>query len=167
MVRRVKKAAQDGEDGAKRTAVSLLAYKENTKKELFDKLTERGYTAEEAGSAVAFAVEKKYLDEERYYKRFVENCANVRLLGKRRILQELRLKKFARETVEAYAEETFAKIDFEENCYAALRKFGRGDVRKAAAMLMRRGYGQSEIRAACVRYAAEESEETDGGETRV
>ena len=161
MVRRVRKPAQDGEEGAKKTAISLLAYKENTKKELYEKLTERGYSAQEAAGAVVFVTEKNFLNEERFYKRFVENCANVRLLGKRRILQELRLKKFARETAEACAEETFAGIDFAENCYTALRKFGRGDLRKAAAMLMRRGYDTDEIRAACARYAREESEETD------
>lgn len=148
MLRRVKKKAEDGVDGAIRAALSLLAYKENTERELYGKLLDRGYAKEEAAQAVSYVKKRKYLDEERYYIRLVENCANVRLLGKTRILQEIRIKKFSDETVENCAEEAFAAIDFEENCRRALAKIYRGDKRKAAMALLRRGYGQNEIRAA-------------------
>ena len=162
MLRRVKKKAEDGVEGAKRTALSLLACKENTERELFEKLRDRGYAPEEATQAVEYVKGKKYLDEERYYIRLVENAANTKLFGKTRILQEIRLKRFSAETVAKCAEKAFAEIDFEENCRRALAKIYRGDKRKAAMALMRRGYGQNEIKAALSQFREEPfSDETE------
>ena len=90
MYMRNRKIAESEEEGAIRMAISLLAYKENTEKELFRKLLDRGCTEEDAKAAVRFAVEKNYLCEERYFQRFAERCAIDRLFGKRRVIQEAR-----------------------------------------------------------------------------
>ena len=47
---------KDGAEGAVRAALSLLAYKENTKKELYGKLIQRGYGREVGQKRLAYLV---------------------------------------------------------------------------------------------------------------
>ena len=107
-------------EGAKKAAISLLAYKEQTEKELFSKLLEKGFSKEDAAEAVAFTVEKQYLSERRYYLRFAEFCGKNKHFGRRRIVQEARRKGFSDRTIAEYTEEALQDVDFDESCYAAL-----------------------------------------------
>lgn len=124
MYMRNRKIAESEEEGAIRMAISLLAYKENTEKELFRKLLDRGCTEEDAKAAVRFAVEKNYLCEERYFQRFAERCAIDRLFGKRRVIQEARRKGFSERTIKEAAD-FLKEMDFDELCYRALEKGGQ------------------------------------------
>ena len=148
MYMRNRKIAESEEDGAIRMAISLLAYKENTEKELFRKLLDRGCTEEDAKAAVRFAVEKNYLCEERYFQRFAERCAIDRLFGKRRVIQEARRKGFSERTIKEAA-------DFHELCYRALKKAGNGSKEKTVVALNRRGFSTTNIRYAFLAWEEE------------
>lgn len=154
MIRKPKKAAEGGREGAIKAAVSLLAYKDNTEKELFDKLTARGFSEDEAGSAVDFVVSRRYLCESRYFERFVENSARNKGYGRRRILFDAQRKGFSDETMRQ-GEKIFETIDFGECCYTVLKKCRAGSAEKAYAALMRRGYSTTDIKTAFKMYAAE------------
>jgi regulatory protein len=164
MIRNKKRAAlEKNEEGAKRTAVSLLAYREHTEKELYTKLTERGFSKQDAAAAVAFAVEKKYLSERRYYLRFAEFCAKSKHFGKRRIAQEAKRKGFSSETVAFYTDEALADVNFDEICYEALVGLRHTDKEKQTAALLRRGFTVGNMRYAFEKQGkeAELSEEME------
>ena len=150
-----KKNFEDSPEKAKETAVALLAYKENTEKELYDKLTARGFSKENAAAALAYVVEKHFLSEKRYFLRLVEYCGNVKRFGRRRIMAEIYQKGFSAATVEEYSEEAFGKIDFDENCYEALTLLKKSDREKARAALLRRGYSGDNVRYAFARFEKE------------
>lgn len=154
MYMRNRKIAESGEEGAIRMAISLLAYKENTEKELFRKLLDRGCTEEDAKAAVRFAVEKNYLCEERYFQRFAERCATDRLFGKRRVMQEARRKGFSERTIKEAAD-FLKEMDFDELCYRALKKAGNGSKEKTAVALNRRGFSATNIRYAFLAWEEE------------
>ena len=166
-----KKNLEDTPDAAKKAAVALLAGKENTEKELYDKLIARGFSKENAAAALAFVVEKKYLSEKRYFLRLVEYCAGVKRYGRRRIQAEIRQRGFSAATVEEYSEEAFGKIDFDENCYEALTHLKKDDREKARAALLRKGYSGDNVRYAFSRFEKETgrrygegNEDEDGGD---
>lgn len=153
-------------EGAKRAAISFLAYREHTGKELYTKLVDRGFSREDAAGAVAFVTEKDYLSERRYYVRFVEFCAKNKLYGRRRIGQEARRKGFSEETIVLYTDEALLGIDFDDRCFEALKKVHHTERDKQTAYLLRKGFSVSNIRYAFERYKEEigplwENEEGD------
>ena len=158
MIRNRNKAAiEKNEESAKRTAISLLAYREHTERELTTKLLERGFSKEDAAAAVAFAVEKNYLSERRYYLRFAEYCARTKHFGKRRIAQEAKRKGFSSETVALYTDQALADVDFDEICYEALLRIGHTGREKQTAALLRRGFTTGNMRYAFEKQGAEDS----------
>lgn len=154
MVTKKRKIAEEGREGAIRAAVSILAYKENTERELYDKLVDRGCTREDAREAVHFAVGKNYLCESRYFARFAENCAQSRLYGRQRILMEARRKGFSEKTLSG-ADAVLDDIDFCEVCYKALKKCSLPTAEKATASLLRKGFALGEIKAALAKFREE------------
>ena len=152
---------EEGAEGAKRTAISLLAYREQTEKELFSKLLDKGFSKEDAAEAVAFTVEKQYLSERRYYMRFAEFCGRNKHFGKRRILQEARRKGFSEKTIAEYTDEALADVNFDESCYEALVQFRKQSKRKLMASLLRRGFTTANVRYAFMRYEEEHDRSLD------
>ena len=158
--KKTRKAAGGAEE-AKKAAVSLLADKENTEKELFDKLVTRGFSPEDAEIALAYVVGKGYLCEERYFLRFVENCARSRLLGRRRILAEAKQKGFSEKTTAALSQRAFEDMDFDALCYEAYKRCRLETKEKIAQALLRRGYDVSNVRAAFEKAAKAADEQED------
>ena len=150
-----KTAVEKNAEGAKRTAISLLAYREHTQKELFEKLLDRGFSREDAEGAVAFAVEKNYLSEQRYYTRFVEFCAKSKLYGRRRIYQEARKKGFSADAIDLYTEEALLEVNFDEICFQALQNIHSATKERQTSHLLRRGFSVSNIRYAFEKYQNE------------
>lgn len=137
---------EGGKEGALRAAASLLAYKENTESELKRKLLDRGYDPADIDAAFAVLREKRYLDEKRYFFRFVENCALSRRFGPRRILMEAKIKGFSEKTVSENREEALSGFDFDELCLQTAARLPGNDAKKKAAALLRRGYGAESVR---------------------
>lgn len=148
-------ATADTEENAKKTAVTLLAYRENTKTELTKKLIDRGYSKENAEIAVQFVVEKNYLNENRYFLRMAEYYACTKHYGKRRIMQEARKKGFSEETLSTFEREAFEEIDFNVECFKALRHVKAGCYKKVETSLFKRGFTGTNIRYALERYRNE------------
>lgn len=151
-----KRISEGGVEGAKKAAISLLAYKEQTEKELFSKLLEKGFSKEDATEAVAFTVEKQYLSERRYYLRFAEFCGKNKHFGRRRIVQEARRKGFSDRTIAEYTEEALQDVDFDESCYEALLSLKKDSREKLTASLLRRGFSTANVRNAIARYEEEQ-----------
>ena len=165
-----KKNFEDTPEAAREAAISILAYKENTEKELFDKLKARGFSEESAAAALAYVIEKKYLSEKRYFLRFVEYCGNVKRYGRRRIAAEVYAKGFSEATLAECSEEAYGRIDFDENCYQALLLLKKDDREKARAALLRRGFSGDNVRNAFARFEDEngcrfgQEDEDDGSQ---
>lgn len=150
-----KKVLEATPEGAKRAAISLLAHREQTEKELLSKLIERGFSREDALEAVEFAKEKQYLSEQRYFFRFVEFYGKNKQFGRRRILQEAKRKGFSEEVVELYAKDALMQVDFDSGCFEALKKMKPSGKEKLTAALLRRGYSMYNVRYAFERYEEE------------
>lgn len=157
MINRNKKRPmlEQGTEGAKKAAVSLLAYREHTEKELRTKLIDKGFSKEEAEAAVAFTIEKSYLSEKRYYLRYAEFCARTKHFGKRRITQEAKRKGFSSETIALYTSEALEGVDFNECCYEALLHIRHTTKEKQTAALLRRGFSTGNMRYAFEKYQNE------------
>ena len=157
MINRKKKRPipEQGPEGAKKAAVSLLAYREHTEKELLEKLIDRGFSREDARAAVDFTIEKSYLSEKRYYLRYAEFCARTKHFGKRRIAQEAKRKGFSAETVALYTAEALKDVDFDECCFEALLQIRHTTKEKMTATLLRRGFSAGNMRYAFEKYQRE------------
>ena len=129
-------------------AVSLLARRDHSEKELMEKLSRKGYT-EGAEVAIEKLRNSGYVSDERFARLYVRELRSLKKYGKRRIEQELYRKGIARDIISEVLDET----DFDENELVALieRKYSRylGDekgIQKTINSLVRMGYGYGEIR---------------------
>lgn len=135
---------------ALRTAFNILGYKDNTRKQLISKLEERGYGAETVESVVEYMTEKGYLNDNRMMISLVRSMAEKKLYGKRRIVQELRLKKFEDDDISSldFEDTELSDIDFTEICFRLLKKRGGERDQKTYAFLLRHGHTPSDIKSA-------------------
>ena len=129
-------------------AVSLLARRDHSEKELMEKLSRKGYT-DGAEAAIEKLRNSGYVSDERFAKLYVRELRSLKKYGKRRIEQELYRKGIDRDIISEVLDET----DFDENELVALieRKYSRylGDekgIQKTINSLVRMGYGYGEIR---------------------
>ena len=129
-------------------AVSLLARRDHSEKELMEKLSRKGYT-EGAEVAIEKLRNSGYVSDERFARLYVRELRSLKKYGKRRIEQELYRKGIDRDIISEVLDET----DFDENELVALieRKYSRylGDekgIQKTINSLVRMGYGYGEIR---------------------
>jgi len=151
------------DDRACKTAVLMLGRQSYSSGRLFEKLLEKGYDEPSAAEAVAWCVERRYLDDETLCRRIIEQKA-AGGHGERRIRDFLRSKVFDAELIDR-SWETFAESrdpeEAAEKLMALCRKLHKGDVwdarekARVSAALARRGFGWDEINEA-VRGASEE-----------
>ena len=129
-------------------AVSLLARRDHSEKELMNKLHQKGYD-----EGVEAALEKLrrggYVSDERFARLYTRELQTLKKYGKKRIEQELYRKGIDRDIIREVLDET----DFDENELVSLieRKYGRylsdeKGVQKTVNGLLRMGYSYSEIR---------------------
>lgn len=69
------------------TAIYYLTFRDRSRKELCDKLTEKGYEEAEIAEAVEKLMSYGYIDDERYASSYIRN--QMRAKGRRRITMEL------------------------------------------------------------------------------
>jgi Uncharacterized protein conserved in bacteria len=133
---------------AKAKAVSLLSYRDYSRRELTEKLS-RDYGEEYAASAADDLEEIGALNDSRYAGELVRRLITQKRYGKRRIRQELRMKGIDPDT----AEEALAEYEPDERgAIAELlnRKYARDlsdekGIRRAVAALQRYGYDAQDI----------------------
>ncbi|MBQ7295696.1 MAG: regulatory protein RecX [Clostridia bacterium] len=143
-------------------AVSLLARRDHSERELKDKLSLKGYK-EGAEEAVEKLKKGGYVDDSRFARLYVRELQTLKKYGKRRIEQELFRKGVDRDIIREVLDET--EFDEDELVRLIERKYARylGDekgVKKTINALLRLGYSYSEIRDA-LRQISENTELDD------
>ena len=133
-------------------ALGLLVRREHSRKELTRKLTARGVERADAEAAVDRLTVAGWQDDARFAEQLVRSRASAGQ-GPLRIRAELATHGLAREVI-ATAMEAFEGDWTESACALVRRRFGvlsaddRAGQRKAADLLIRRGFGADHIRQA-------------------
>ncbi len=130
---------------ARKTALNILSYSDNTETRLREKLSAKGFSAESADDAVEYVMSRGWLDEQKQAEAALRYLAEVKLFGRRRILQELRKRGFRREVIDGC---DFGSFDFPANCRRLWEKRGNTDDERTVAYLIRAGFSGDDIRAA-------------------
>ncbi len=153
---------------ATESALAFLGYRPRSEREVRDRLRRGGYSQDAIDHAISRLHGWRYLDDEDFARRWVENRATHRPRGKRLLQQELRNKGIDRET----AREVIDQADLDEATDAEqiarrrLPSYAGDDPatirRRLGAYLARRGYGYDVIRAALERVLGDEDEAGDG-----
>lgn len=129
-------------------AVSLLARRDHSERELINKLHQKGYD-EGAERAIDKLKKSGYVNDEHFARLYVRELQNLKKYGKKRIEQELFRKGVDREIIREVLDET----DFNASELVSLieRKYGRylsdeKGIQKTINGLLRMGYSYGEIR---------------------
>lgn len=130
---------------AKKSAVNILEYADNTERRLREKLGRKGFSPDDIETAVAYVKAGGLLNDKRYIAAAAEYMANVKLYGKARIAQSLYAKGFSRDDISALE---YEDIDFCDVCRRRILKTKNAEGEKLVAALRRYGFCYSEIRAA-------------------
>ncbi|UIP28438.1 recombination regulator RecX [Photobacterium sp. TLY01] len=135
---------------AKEAAVGYLSRRDHAKRELQQKLKQRGYSEQEVSDAVAYCQDYNWLDDARYAAMAVRNGVS-KGWGMLRIKQEMKMKGVHDLCIKQALEE--AEVDwFEQARAVAQRKFGdtQMDTPKEKARRLRfmqsRGFDFEQIR---------------------
>jgi regulatory protein len=150
-------------------ALAFLAYRPRSEKEVRDRLRQKGYSPPAIDHAIGKLAGWRYLDDEEFARRWVENRTIHQPRGARLIEQELRTKGVERETAKRAVEE--AEIDERAAALEVARDRARrlaGDDpaaarRKLAAYLARRGFGWDAVRPALDAVLGDEREASEDG----
>ena len=137
--------------GARRAynkAVDLLSRRDHSRKELLDKLRQKGY-GEYAVEAIGKLADYGYVDDRRFARIFAEELIRLKSYGKKRVEQELYRKGVERDIIC----EVISECDFSSEKLAEIieRKYSRylndeKGVNKTVNALLRLGYTYTEIR---------------------
>lgn len=127
------------------SGIRILAYAQNTEKQLRIKLKRKGFNPDLIDQAINYYIEKGYLNDADYIQHVVENLAKRKLYGMSRIKNELYRLGFSYKLIQ---DVSYEDIDFEMNCAKVLKKRGGDYDEKTIAALRRFGYNGSEIKAA-------------------
>ena len=145
-------------EAAKKRALWLLDKRDYSRAELLRKLTEKGYTAAAAGSALDRLEELGFVDDARYAPIVARHYA-AKGYGARRVQQELQRRGIPKELWDAALEEMPAQDDTVDKLLRAkLRGADPGDraaLKRATDALLRKGYGWDDISAAVERVREE------------
>lgn len=138
-------------------ALSLLAVREHTAKEIFDKLILKGYMEDEASSAVSRLVAERAISEERFAEVFIRSRMRKNPEGRQIILMRLRERgcpdSVSRKAVNEYWDSGAFIPYLKESYLSLLRKKGREGT---VAFLLRKGFSMKEIRNAEEEFTADE-----------
>jgi regulatory protein len=157
--------AQDGcarsdRPGAWGAAVTLLALRPRSTREIRETLRRRGYASDEIADAVARLTTARYLDDAEFARNWVSARARRGLTGPARLARELRAKGIADVEISAAIDALAEEWDLAASADAAARRKVQslGGVpsvvarRRLAAHLERRGFAPEIIRAMCRKH---------------
>lgn len=146
------------------SGLRLLSYADNSRRDLFRKLTRKGHSPEYVNNALDKLEEIGYVDDTRYAENTVDRLLRTKHMSKSGIKSELFKKGIDGEIIEKVLSET--EIDAESEIDALIEKkyyrFLSDDkgLKKTVAALQRLGYPWSEIKSAIRKYV-ENNEEFD------
>ncbi len=128
-------------------ALSFLAQREHTEKEIRSKLRAKGYSGEEIDQAAERLVREGSLSEKRFASAFIRSRLRKNPEGRSLLLMRLKEKG----SPEDIAREAIQEAWEEESYIEPLRKAAEGYMRRGrdpVACLMRKGFASAEIKAA-------------------
>lgn len=137
------------------TAIYYLTFRDRSRKELEDKLKEKGYDASEIETAIQKLTDYGYINDERYVCTYIKS--QMKGKGKRRIIMELNGKGVDSELTQsvfsdvAY-DETEAISDLLQRRYSNLDFEDDAQVRRMYAFFARRGFRYEDIRSVVSEY---------------
>lgn len=139
---------------AKNDAYRLLSYRWYTKKEIESALLKKGYKDVVIATVIQQLEEDKYIDDQRFTEIWLENRAERKLLGARRLRYELKEKGIADSLIQRKMEELFSQEKELELALAAARKKANlcaslekeKSIRRVTAFLQRKGFSYAIIR---------------------
>lgn len=129
-------------------ALKLITIKDRTKKEIYEKLRQKGYDENAVIEEIAFLEEYGYINDFNYAKKFISDSVNIKKWGSRRIYSELTRKGIEREIIDS-----LLNFDNEEEVLMAefQKRFKNSDLsnikerRRIFGFFMRRGFKSSSI----------------------
>ena len=134
---------------ALKKAVDLLAYREHSCQELFNKLLRRGFVLDEVEAAIERLQCEGLLSDERYAEHYVRYRASAGF-GPLRILNELKQRGVSESLIDQVI--WHSDIDWSAHCFAAWQKkynkherLGSKAFIAQSRFLMQRGYTQDTI----------------------
>ena len=141
-------------------AIRLLAVREHTEKEIRQKLSAKGYSAEEIDCAVSKLAAEKSLSEERFAESYIRSRLRKSPEGKSILRMRLKEKGTPSDVADSVLSDAWERGDYLKPLslyYSTLvrRKGEEG----ARAVLLRKGFRESEIREA---VSAAEREACEG-----
>lgn len=140
----------------KERALEMLNRRDYSRAALIDKLVEKGEDPMEAEAAVDYLVSLGFVDDARFAPIIVRHYA-AKGYGRRRVLEELRRHKIAKEfwdeAMEQMPEQDDALDRFLKTKLRSAQP-DRAELKKAADAALRRGYSWDEVRSALARYNA-------------
>lgn len=105
----------------KEAALKLVLSKRRTRKEVIEKLTNKGYSTEEASSVADYYTQIGYIDHHEYAMRYAHDAALIKGYGPYRIKRELQLRGVEIE----FIENALSSLSFD--LYDRMRqRFGEG-----------------------------------------
>lgn len=151
----MKNHKQSNSYGVFDTALYYLTFRDHSRKELFDKLTKKGYEEAEITAAIDKLISYGYIDDERFARSYINNQKKNK--GRQRIIMELSGKGVDSSTTR----ELFDQLspDESETIFKLLeRRFYTLDVtdevqmRRMYSYFIRRGFRYEDIRRAVSEY---------------
>ena len=129
-------------------SLKLITIKDRTKKELYEKLKQKGYDENTISQEITFLEEYGYINDSSYTQKFINDCVNIKKWGSKRIYSELIRKGIDREIIE----DLLNRDDEEEILMSEFQKlFKNSDLsnikerRRIFGFFMRRGFKSSSI----------------------
>ena len=114
--------AEDEGKQAKESALQYLSYRPRTRKEVRDKLQEKGYGSRVIEDVLGTLERLRLVDDRDFAARWVEERLRLKPRGRRLLLQELRQKGVSREDAVGAVGEAFEDVEEWELALGLLRK---------------------------------------------
>lgn len=137
------------------TAIYYLSFKDNTKKELYNKLIEKGYSEEESEEAINKCLYYGYINDSHYALSYIKS--NNRKKGYSIIKRELLLKGIEKETIEdIYSDMELNQDDVIDSIF--IKRFNNCDfndkkvTNRVISYFLRRGFEYDSIRKTMSKY---------------
>lgn len=136
---------------AKNKAISIMARRMYTKKELADKLERCGFDDDTITETAEWACEYGFINDAEYARTYILNCLNTNKYGMRRIKQALAYKGVSPYTID----DVLCEFEFDEanSLVPLIRKklggnFEKKNIEKAVRHFVAKGYTFSDIKSA-------------------
>lgn len=135
-------------------ALRLIEFRDRTKKELYDKLREKGYSENDIDDEIEFLKSYGYINDRRFAEHYTNDAINLKKWGKIRIRTELIRKGIDRDIIDDSIEEAFLDIEDDRVLSQMQIRFKNSDFSNIKErtrifnFFMRRGFSAEEIKGA-------------------